>query len=148
MALIDGMPHLLSHQTAGWVKLLADSYEPAWCTGWEERADEHLPHLLGLPKGWPHVPLNRTAGRPGTSVAGHWKLAAIDAFAGHERPLAWIDDALDAACDAWAAARPGPTLLVRTHPAVGLTLADAERLLRWPPARKKDPRGGVGQQVT
>ncbi len=130
MALIDGLPHLLSRETAARLNCLAGAYEVAWCTGWEERAGEHLPHLLGLPAGWPHVPLGG-AGRPGTSVAGHWKLDAIDAFAGRTRPLAWIDDALDAACDAWAAARPGPTLLVPTHPAVGLTAADAERLRHW-----------------
>jgi hypothetical protein len=130
MALVDGLPHLLSDQTAERLKILADAFDPAWCTGWEERAAEHLPHLLGLPPGWPHVPLGRPA-RAGTSVAGHWKLDAIDAFAGRSRPLAWIDDALDAACDAWAAARPGPTLLVRTDPAVGLTAADTGRLLRW-----------------
>ena len=130
MALVDGLPHLLSDQTAERLKTLAADYEMAWCTGWEERADEHLPHLLGLPAGWPHVPLHGV-GRPGASVAGHWKLDAIDAFAGRTRPLAWIDDALDAACDAWAAARPGPTLLVRTEPAVGLTAADTERLLAW-----------------
>src|SRR4051794_5776518 len=78
MALVDGIPHLLSDETARRLETLADVYEPAWCSGWEERAGEHLPHILGLPRGWPHVPLDGVA-RPGTSVAGHWKLAAIDA---------------------------------------------------------------------
>ena len=32
----------------------------------------------------------------------HWKLEAIDAYAGG-RPLAWIDDALNPACHEWAA---------------------------------------------
>jgi hypothetical protein len=132
LALIEGMPHLLSSQSAGHLRVLADLYECAWCSGWEERADEHLPHLLDLPRGWPHVPLDgRRRGPAGTSVAGHWKLAAIDAFAGRDRPLAWIDDALDDACHAWAAARPGPTLLVPTQPAVGLTAAEAQRLAAW-----------------
>ena len=136
LALVDGLPHLLSPETAQRLNGLAADYEMAWCTGWEERAGEHLPHLLGLPGGWPHVPLKGVA-QPGTSVAGHWKLDAIDAFAGRTRALAWIDDALDAACDAWAAARPGPTLLVRTDPAVGLTAADAERLGAWAAAPRR-----------
>lgn len=131
-ALIDGLPHLLSEQSARHLRVLADLYDCVWCSGWEERADEHLPYLLGLPSGWPHVPLDRRRRGPaGTSVAGHWKLEAIDAFAGRSRRLAWIDDAFDETCHAWAAARPAPTLLVPTLPAVGLTDADAERLAAW-----------------
>jgi hypothetical protein len=130
LALIDGSPHLLSLQTAARLRRLGAFYDCAWCTGWEERAGEHLPFLLDLPASWPHVPLNG-AGRLGTSLAGHWKLDAIDAFAGRDRPLAWIDDVLDDACLDWAARRPGPTLLVPTHPAVGLTDEDAARLEAW-----------------
>jgi hypothetical protein len=98
---------------------LAPLFEPVWCTGWEERADEHLPYHLGLPAGWPHLPLKAARG-PGRGVAGHWKLDAIDAFAGPDRPLAWVDDDLDETCFAWAAARPGPTLLVHVPSPVGL----------------------------
>jgi hypothetical protein len=45
--------------------------------------------------------------------------------------MAWIDDAHDERCVSWAASRPGPTLLVTTDPAVGLTEAEVERLLDW-----------------
>ena len=41
----------------------------------------------------------------------HWKLEALDEYAG-DRPLAWIDDSLDESCHDWAEARPAPTLLV------------------------------------
>ena len=99
----------------------------------------HLPHLLGLPAGWPYV---RFADRPG--YGGHWKLGGIDAFAGPDRPLAWIDDHHDAACRAWAVARPGPTLLVTTEPDLGLTRrtsrACASGLTHWiheSPARRR-----------
>ena len=34
---------------------LAARFECVWCTGWEDRADGHLPHLLGLPAGWAHL---------------------------------------------------------------------------------------------
>src|SRR6266542_3080476 len=103
-ALIDGVPHLLSLHAAELLRELAASFECVWCTGWEDRADEHLPHLLGLPRGWPHLSFDGAA--PDASGAGHWKLAAIDALAGPRRALAWIDDAHDDACHAWAAARP------------------------------------------
>jgi hypothetical protein len=124
-ALVDGVPHLLSRAGAAVLRELAEEFECAWCTGWEERADEHLPHLLGLPRGWRHVAL----GRPSSSA--HWKLAGIDAFAGRERPLAWIDDQLGPECEEWAADRPGPTLLVRTEPHVGLTEAHAAAVRTW-----------------
>ena len=106
-----------------------------WCSGWEEKADEYLPAALGLPAGLPHLSFEdaRAAG-----AAGHWKLAAIDAFAGPDRPLAWVDDAHDDSCHAWADARPGATLLVATQPAVGLTADHVAELLNW---RHGAPRG-------
>jgi hypothetical protein len=124
--LLDGVPHFLSRPAAAVLRELAAAFECAWCTGWDERADEHLPRLLGLPRGWPHVRFT-TRERPDA----HWKLSGIDAFAGPTRPLAWIDDAHDDDCRAWAAARPGPTLLVSTDPRVGLTRAHADMLLVW-----------------
>jgi hypothetical protein len=123
---IDGMFHFLSSTAAAHLLVLADEFELAWCSGWEEKADEHLPHLLGLPRGLPHLRFERAVGRGNA----HWKLAAIDAYAG-ERALAWIDDALSEDCYAWADARPAPTLLVRTEPADGLTTRERNRLLAW-----------------
>ena len=108
--LVDGIPHTLSTRAAAILNELAPNFECVWCTGWEDRADTHLPVLLGLPRGWPHITFPETA-------SPHWKLAGIDAFAGPDRPLAWIDDQHDHACRAWAAARRGPTLLVTTVPA-------------------------------
>jgi hypothetical protein len=123
--LIDGVPHLLSRDAAAALRSVADVFECIWCTGWEERADEHLPALLDLPRGWPFVPL----GRPGADL--HWKLEGIDAYAGRERPLAWIDDNLPVACEEWATDRPGPTLLVPTEPYIGMTAAHAHTLRAW-----------------
>ena len=106
---------------------LARTFECVWCTGWEERAEEHLPRLLGLPGGWPHLRFPRSESQP----ARHWKLEAIEAGVGAERPVAWVDDGFDDTCEAWAEVRPGPTLLVRTEPASGLTEAHVTRLERW-----------------
>jgi len=125
-ALVEGIPHLLSRAAAVRLARLAATYECVWCTGWEDRADGHLPHLLGLPSGWAHLAFSD---RP--EDAAHWKLRAIDVHAGADRPVAWIDDAHDERCRGWAAARPGPTLLVTTDPAVGLTEAQAAQLEAW-----------------
>jgi hypothetical protein len=127
--MVDGIAHFLSATAGEHLRLLADAFEPVWCTGWEEKANEYLPRALGLDGPWPYVSFDRSAG-PGVSTQGHWKLDAIDAYAG-ARPLAWIDDGHGSACEAWAEARTAPTLLVTTEPAVGMTAADVERLLAW-----------------
>jgi hypothetical protein len=123
---IEGMFHFLSATAAAHLLDLGDQFELVWCSGWEEKANEHLPHLLGLPPALPYLSFERAVGRSNA----HWKLAAIDAFVG-ERPLAWIDDALNEACHAWAAARVAPTLLVETAPEHGLTEREAELLRAW-----------------
>jgi hypothetical protein len=124
--LVDGIPHFLSASVADQIRCLHADFELVWCSGWEEKADEHLPHALGLPAGLPHLQFDGAVGD-----GRHWKLAAIERYAGPRRPLAWIDDAFDESCHRWAAARPGPTELVRTDPAVGLTAEHAAHLRRW-----------------
>jgi hypothetical protein len=126
---IDGIPHFLSSVAATQLLSLADDFDLVWASGWEEKAEEHLPHLLGLPTDLPFLRFERGRGA-GSSLGGHWKLNAIAAYAGG-RPLAWIDDAFDASCHAWATARPAPTLLVETEPAVGLTSTEAKLLVAW-----------------
>ena len=106
---------------------LARTFECVWRTGWEERAEEHLPYFLGLPGGWEHLSFDR----PRSQINAHWKLDAIDAFAGPTRAVAWIDDDHDAECRTWAAARSAPTLLVSTDPAVGVTDDHVSVLERW-----------------
>ena len=123
---VDGMPHLISALAGERLGRLAEAFECVWCTGWEDRAEEHLPALLGLPGDWAHLTFPQA---PETTA--HWKLAAIEAFAGPERAVAWIDDAHDETCEHWAGDRPGRTLLVPTDPAVGLTDEHVETLLNW-----------------
>jgi hypothetical protein len=123
---IEGIVHFLSATAAAHLLALIEHFEPVWCSGWEEKADEHLPHLLGLPAGIPFLRFDRSVGR----ANAHWKLAAVDAYAG-QRPLAWIDDALNDACRQWAQARQAPTLLVQTEPALGLTAREAALLSDW-----------------
>lgn len=123
---IEGILHFLSATAAGHLLELSRLYEIVWASGWEERADEHLPQLLGLPAGLPFLRFARSVG----TGHAHWKLEAIDSYAG-ERALAWIDDALDAACERWARERPAPTLLIQTDPVLGLTAREAAQLARW-----------------
>jgi hypothetical protein len=126
-ALVDGIAHFLSASAGGHLRALADDYELVWCTGWEEKANEYLPLALELAGPLPHLVL-------GTRTPGgdrHWKLEAIDEFAGPERPLAWLDDAHDESCAAWASSRLGPTLLLTTEPAVGLTAEHVAELRAW-----------------
>ena len=125
--LVDGITHFLSTTAGEHLRRLQDSFELAWCTGWEEKANDYLPLALGLRGPFPHVEFD-PADRPNRA---HWKLGGIDRHVDPSRPLAWLDDAHDDGCRSWAAARPGPTLLVTTDPAVGLTEREAAQLLEW-----------------
>jgi hypothetical protein len=136
--MVDGIAHFLSATAGEHLRLLADAFEPVWCTGWEEKANEYLPHALGLAGPWPHLSFERNPGRN----RAHWKLDAIDAYA-EARPLAWIDDAHGEACEAWAAARAAPTLLVTTEPATGLMQPHVEELLSWATAMPRLARRGT-----
>jgi len=122
---VEGIVHYLSETASALLARLSEVFDPVWCSGWEEKANEYLPLALGLAP-LPHLSFDRT---PGTNA--HWKLAAIDAYAGAERALAWIDDAHNEATDTWATSRRGPTLLVRTEPPVGLTEGNVQALLDW-----------------
>ena len=124
---VDGILHLCSSRAAEHLPGLGDHFELVWCTGWEEKANDYLPQWLGLPSELPFLQFERNPGK----ARAHWKLQAIDDFAGHQRPLAWIDDALDEACREWAAARTGPTLLVQTDPSTGLDEPHAAELRAW-----------------
>jgi len=126
-ALVEGSAHYLSATAGDHLRELTVGFELVWCTGWEEKAAEYLPHALGLQEQIPHLSFDQWPGR----ANAHWKLAAIDAYAGPDRPLAWIDDAHDARCQAWAAARRGPTRLITTSAAVGLTKVNVDDLLAW-----------------
>jgi hypothetical protein len=134
--LVDGIVHFLSTTAADFVHLLGAHFELVWCSGWEEKADEILPGALGIPRGLPHLSF---AAAPGDAPDRHWKLPAIEAFAGPHRPAAWIDDVFDATCHAWATHRPGPTRLVQTDPAAGLTDAHATDLIAWTQTLRTPP---------
>jgi hypothetical protein len=124
--LINGMAHCIPDGIGGMLERLASSYEIVWATGWEDRANERLPDILGLPGQLPFLTFDGRA-RFGTA---HWKIDALDRYAG-ERALAWVDDSIDVTCRAWADERSAPTLLMQTESDIGLTERHVEALLGW-----------------
>lgn len=124
---IDGIAHCIGERSGARLRRLERRFELVWATGWEEKANEYLPHLLELSRR--EYPVLTFDGRAVFGTA-HWKLDAIDAYA-RGRAAAWIDDSLDEACHAWAERRREPTLLVKTESPVGITDEHVERLLRW-----------------
>jgi hypothetical protein len=123
---INGVMHYISSECGARLLRLGERYELIWATGWEEAANDYLPHLLGLPG---HLPFLTFDGRVAAGSA-HWKVDAIAEHAG-ERPLAWIDDNVDESCHAWAARRPAPTLIVETLRHEGMGQEHVELLLDW-----------------
>ena len=101
--------------------------ELVWATGWEETANDYLPHLLELPG---HLPYLTFDGRVAAGAA-HWKIDAIAEYAGDPRPLAWIDDNVDESCHDWAAQRAAPTLIIETVRHEGMSEEHVELLLHW-----------------
>jgi hypothetical protein len=125
--MVDGIAHFLSATAGEHLRRLAEVFDLAWCTGWDEKANEYLPVALGLPAELPLVIFDDCDRPP----SAHWKVAGIEAWVDPSRPLAWVDDAHDGRCHGWAADREAPTLLVQTDPAVGLTAEHVAELRGW-----------------
>ena len=124
---IDGVAHCIPDDVGARLVTLAERFELVWATGWEERANEHLPFILKLPfRALPCLVFD------GRAVFGsaHWKVDAIDEYAG-DRSCATLGPARSGACTAWAEARIAPTLIVETSPSVGLTDEHVTELLQW-----------------
>jgi hypothetical protein len=124
---VDGIAHCIPEASGPRLERLAERFELVWATGWEEKANEYLPFILGL--SFRDLPVLTFDGQAVFGSA-HWKLEALGRYAG-SRPAAWIDDNLDEDCEMWAEMRDDPTLLVRTHPPVGMTDEHVELLLAW-----------------
>jgi HAD domain in Swiss Army Knife RNA repair proteins len=124
---VDGVAHCIDETCGPRLCRLAERYELVWATGWEEKANEYLPHLLQLDVA--ELPVVTFGGRAVFGSA-HWKVDAIDEYA-RGRPAAWVDDFLDEHCERWAEGRDEPTLLVRTESHTGLTDGVMELLIEW-----------------
>ena len=93
------MAHCIAFEVGERLRRLAPHYDMVWATGWEDRANDYLLHLLGLER----LPVIRFGGDAKFGSA-HWKLDPIAEYAAGRR-LAWIDDSLDDECHRWAADR-------------------------------------------
>jgi len=124
---INGVMHYISAACGSHLRRLSEHYELVWATGWEETANDYLPHLLELPEELPFLTFD---GRVAAGAA-HWKIDAIAEHAGALRPLAWIDDNVDDACHTWAERRSAPTLIIETVRHEGMNDGHVELLLRW-----------------
>ncbi len=123
--LIDGMAHCISLEAGERLRRLIPHYELVWATGWEDRANDYLLHVLGLDP----LPVLRFGGSARFGSA-HWKLEPIGDYAAGRR-LAWIDDSLDESCHEWARQRAEPTMLVPTLSYEGLVDSHVDALIRW-----------------
>jgi hypothetical protein len=123
--LIDGVVHCISLAAGERLLRLGEHFDLVWATGWEEKANDYLPNILGVPE-LPCVSFEGAA-RFGSA---HWKLGPLDELGGN-RSLAWVDDSLDQSCFEWAEGRGAPTLLVPTESALGLEEAHTQALIAW-----------------
>ena len=123
--MIDGIVHCISLAAGERLQRLGEHFDLFWATGWEDRANDYLPNMLGLPE-LPYVSFDGAA-RFGSA---HWKLGPLDEY-GKGRALAWIDDNFDDSCYEWAKERSEPTLLVPTETHLGLEEAQVEALRIW-----------------
>jgi len=110
-------------------RLLALGGELWWATAWMAEANDAIGPLLGLPRlpvaelpAWDDDFADRSL---------CWKTRTLVAQAAG-RAFVWFDDEPTAADDAYVAAHhPGPALLYRTDPMVGLTGADFDAAADW-----------------
>ena len=78
---IDGIPHFLSSTAAAHLLELASAFDLVWASGWEEKANEYLPHLLGLDGPLPFLRFARgaVAGRTTTRTGSSRRSTATPA---------------------------------------------------------------------
>ena len=114
--LIDGMVHCVSLAAGERLRRLADHFDLFWATGWEDRANDRLPGLLGIPE-LPAISFDGAA-RFGTA---HWKLRAPRGLRGRagRLPGSTTPSTTAATSGRRRARRGAPTLLVPTESAAG-----------------------------
>src|SRR2546423_15152184 len=69
---IDGIPHCIGHGCGPRLARLSERYELVWASGWEERANEYLPHILQMAGDPPWLPFHGRAvfGTPHSNPRG------------------------------------------------------------------------------
>lgn len=109
------------------LRRLARHVDLVWASSWADDANT----LAGAALGLPPLPTVTFAG-PHADAGPDWKFPAVGRFA-YGRPLVWFDDDFDlrpGAKDRFLRRRDLPTRLVPVDPAVGLTDAHFDAVLR------------------
>jgi hypothetical protein len=110
-------------------RLLALGCDLVWATAWREDANHVIAPRLGLPR-LPVLELPPWTEECETAEP-HWKMPSMLRLAAG-RPFVWVDDEIREADRVWAAANhPGPALLHRIDPGVGLSEVDFAVLEEW-----------------
>ena len=118
---IDGILHCIGADAARDWRGCPARYELVWATGWEEKANEYLVHILEMPAELPVLTFD------GRAVFGssHWKLDAIDEYA------RGAPGRLDRRLPGRAVRGAGPRRRARADPArgdrIGLGITDERR---------------------
>lgn len=102
-----------------------------WCTTWEERANDLIAPLVGLPQ-LPVIPL--APGRAGMKFSesrpvGHIKAVSIARWNQAGAPFLWLDDEPDAA--EWLSPYSFPHQVIRVEPLAGLQPSHLELARSW-----------------
>ena len=125
--LVDGIAHFLSGSAGEHLRRLAPAFELAWCTGWEEKANDYLPLALGLDGPLPHVVFD-PAERPSTPIGSSERSTATSSRVG--RSPGSTTPTTSAVARGRPPARRRRCWSRPTRP-IGLTDRDVERLLSW-----------------
>jgi hypothetical protein len=125
----DANPLMTRINPAHGPRLLALPCELVWATTWMSDANECIAPWLGLPSlpvvEWP------TSGADHLAGGLHWKVRPILRRAAG-RPFVWVDDEITATDREWVDANhPGPALLHRVDPGLGLTERDFTEVDAW-----------------
>ncbi len=97
-------------------------FELVWASGWEEKANEHLPHLLGMPVGLPFLRFSSAPWGAPTPTGSSTRSKTTPAG----RALAWIDDALNEECHSGRDGAARRRCSCRPSPSMGLTAREAQ----------------------
>lgn len=128
------------------LEVLQLRFDLVWCTGWEDRANDVVGPVHGLPKldvvrfdsmtlGGVHLPPT-FSGQEWLESTSCWKLPWVASWLErHDNPpVAWVDDQIEQGDLEWANRRNvagQPTFLVRPDPTKGLTDEHVRHLMQW-----------------
>ncbi|MEU7043244.1 hypothetical protein AB0A77_19570 [Streptomyces varsoviensis] len=125
----DAHPLITRVDPAHGPRLMALPCELVWATTWMSDANAVISPWLGLPDlpvvAWPESAAED--GRDGL----HWKTRTLLSWAAG-RPFAWVDDEITDRDRTWIEHHsPGPALLHRVDPRLGITPHDFSVLGKW-----------------